>query len=77
MKAKDIMTTVVVTVSPDTPVQEIAQLLNKRRISAVPVVDGRGVMLGMVSEGDLIQRPEIGGERHTLNRPEFRGGRFV
>tara|TARA_R110002124_G_scaffold194619_2_gene361734 strand:+ start:240 stop:938 length:699 start_codon:yes stop_codon:yes gene_type:complete len=65
MKAKDIMTTSVVTVSPDTPVTEIAQVLNKRRISAVPVVDDAGGMLGMVSEGDLIQRPEVGGERHT------------
>lgn len=65
MKAQDMMTTAVVTVSPETCVAEIAQLLNKRRISAVPVVDGDGRVLGMVSEGDLVQRPEVRGERHT------------
>ncbi len=65
MKAKDIMTTTVATVTPQTPVNEIAQLLNERRISATPVVDEHGNLLGKVSEGDLVQRPETGGERHT------------
>jgi len=57
MKAKDVMTTAVVSVSPDASVREIAQLLLKRRISAVPVVDA-GRLIGMVSEGDLVRRPE-------------------
>jgi CBS-domain-containing membrane protein len=58
MLAKDVMTTDVVTVSPDTEIHEIARLLLERRISAVPVVDGARSVLGIVSEGDLIDRPE-------------------
>lgn len=64
MKARDIMTTDVVTVRPDTPVREVATLLFERRISGVPVVDGDGRVVGIVSEGDLMRRPEAGTERH-------------
>lgn len=63
MIARDVMTTRVVTVGPETPVREVAQLLLERRISAVPVVDADGRILGIVSEGDLIGRPEIGPPR--------------
>jgi CBS domain-containing protein len=59
MKAKDVMTAQVVSVGPDITVRELANLLLKRRISGVPVVDGEK-LVGMVSEGDLIQRTEIG-----------------
>ncbi len=65
MQAKDIMTTPVVSVPPNTSVREIASLLHRRRISAVPVVDAHEHLLGIVSEGDLIRRPEIGTERHS------------
>ena len=41
----------------------IALLLHERRISAVPVVDAHERLLGIVSEGDLIRRPETGTER--------------
>ena len=58
MLAKDVMTTEVVTVSPDTSVSEIAQLLLKHCISAVPVVDDKNGVIGIVSEGDLMRRPE-------------------
>ncbi len=59
MKAREIMTTPVITVGPDTPVSEIAALLFERRISALPVVeDGR--LVGVVSEADLLHRHEIG-----------------
>lgn len=58
MQAADIMTTNVVTVRPDTGVREIAGLLLKHRISAVPVVDPDQRVLGIVSEGDLMRRAE-------------------
>ncbi len=58
MKAKDIMTTKVVTVDPDTPVHAIASLLLEQHISAVPVIDEDRRILGIVSEGDLIPRAE-------------------
>lgn len=60
MRARDVMTTTVHTVGPDTPVTEVAQLLLKHRISGAPVVDAEGRVLGVVSEGDLMRRPESG-----------------
>lgn len=56
MFAKDIMTTNVITAAPEQTVAEVAKLLIDRRISAVPVVDGEGNLLGIVSEGDLVHR---------------------
>lgn len=63
MKASDIMTTNVITVSPDAPVRQIASLLLQHRISAVPVIDYDRHVLGIISEGDLMHRPESGTER--------------
>jgi CBS domain-containing protein len=58
LKASQIMTSPVITVSPETPVREIAALLFHYRISAVPVLR-QGRMVGIVSEADLLQRHEI------------------
>jgi CBS-domain-containing membrane protein len=55
MFARDIMTRDVVSVAPSTPVAEVARQLIAHRISAVPVVDHEGAVIGMVSEGDLIR----------------------
>jgi CBS-domain-containing membrane protein len=63
MQAKDVMTSPVVTVGPDASVTDVARLLLERHISAAPVVDGDGALLGVVSEGDLMRRPEAGTER--------------
>lgn len=62
MNASDIMTTDVITVTPSTTVREIATILLKHRISAVPVVDADNSVLGVVSEGDLMRRVETGTE---------------
>jgi len=59
MNAREVMTTDVVSVTPDTPTHDVAALLLKKGISAVPVVDETGAPIGMVSEGDLIGRNEI------------------
>lgn len=64
MQASDIMTTNLVTVGLSTPVREIAELLLTRRVSAVPVIDSDGHVLGIVSEGDLMRRTEAGTEEH-------------
>jgi len=56
MRADEIMTKDVITVSPDTLTAEIARRLLDRKISALPVVDKSGSVVGMVSEGDLIGR---------------------
>ena len=63
MRARDVMTTNIVAVGPDTDVATIARRLIERRISAVPVVDLEGRVVGIVSEGDLMRRPESGTER--------------
>lgn len=62
MNARDVMTEAVVSVKPDTPVREIARLLLEKGISAVPVVDNNGAPIGMVSEGDLIDRDQAARE---------------
>lgn len=61
MRARDIMTTELVTVAPSTSVSALAQLLVERKISAAPVVDD-GKLVGLVSEGDLLHREEVGTE---------------
>jgi CBS domain-containing protein len=50
------MTSPVVTVAPHTPTGQIAETLSRHRISAVPVVDGTGAVVGLVSEYDLLAR---------------------
>lgn len=62
MIAVDIMTAKV-TVPPETTVGKIAETLLANRISAVPVVDEAGNLMGIVREGDLIHRVETGTER--------------
>lgn len=68
MRAMDVMTTNVITVTPDTTVQELAALLGNHGISGVPVVDAAGTLVGIVSEGDLMHRTETGTERRTERR---------
>ena len=62
MHAADVMTPNVIAVDPDTTVQALAALLSERGISGAPVVDASGQLVGIVSEGDLLHRPEIGTE---------------
>jgi CBS domain-containing protein len=64
MKASDIMTRTVITVGPNDNVKKAAELMVHHRISALPVVDGTGKPIGVVSEGDLLHRGEIKTERH-------------
>jgi CBS domain-containing protein len=59
MKARDIMTSHVISVGPDTTVDAIAATLSANNISAVPVIDIYCCLVGIVSEGDLIRRSEI------------------
>ncbi len=63
MKAKDIMTSPVITVGSNATVHEVACLLAERGISAVPVVDGDKGVVGIVSEGDLLRRKELGSNK--------------
>jgi CBS-domain-containing membrane protein len=62
MKAKDIMTRDVVTVRPNASVHEVAALMARHRISGIPVTAAGNRLLGIVSEGDLVERAEVGAE---------------
>ena len=64
MRADEIMSIDVVTVSPETHIRDVAKKLLERGVSALPVVDDGGRILGIISEGDLMRRRESGTERH-------------
>src|SRR5215831_6909096 len=63
MQARDVMVSPVITVGENETVHEVARLLIENRISAVPVVNDGGRLVGIVTEADLMRRPEAGTER--------------
>jgi CBS domain-containing protein len=63
MKARDIMVSPVITVKPSLSVREVARVFLERKISAAPVVDDAGNLVGIISEGDLLRRVETKTER--------------
>lgn len=60
MKAKDVMTAKVVTLSPDHSVRHAARIMLDHRIGGMPVIDDDGRLVGIVSEGDFLRRSELG-----------------
>jgi CBS domain-containing protein len=60
VRASDIMTTRIITASPDMSIRHAAGMMVFAGISGMPVVDESGRLLGMVTEGDLMRRAEIG-----------------
>ena len=71
MKAKDVMTPHVLSVAPDASTSAAAWLMLQNRISGLPVVDGSGKLVGMVTEGDFLRRTEIGTQRQRARWIEF------
>jgi len=67
MRVREVMTATVATVAPESPLRDVARLLVDRGISGVPVVDGDGTVLGVVSEADFLAK-ESGAEpgRHRF-----------
>lgn len=63
MRAHQVMTKSVVTVTPETTILEAANIMLQRHVSALPVLDPAGKLVGIVSEGDFIRRSEIGTQR--------------
>ena len=63
MLARDVMVAPVITVGVNATVREVARTLLDKRISAMPVVDGKGKLVGIVTESDLMRRAEAGTER--------------
>jgi CBS domain-containing protein len=63
MKVADIMTRNVVSVAPDATIRDAVELMLRHRISGLPVIDAQRKLVGIVSEGDFLRRPETGTER--------------
>jgi CBS domain-containing protein len=76
MRAKDVMTAPVITVHPDTPLKEIANVLVKRQINAVPVVNEGNELVGIVSEADLVELETIPDPRSQVLPPGRRSKPF-
>ena len=55
MTASDLMTRNVLTVGPEMPVSEIAEIILEHKVTSLPVVDDEGSLVGVVSEGDLVR----------------------
>ncbi|ACB83903.1 CBS domain-containing protein [Natranaerobius thermophilus] len=71
MRAKDIMSTDIVTVSPESTVEEAAKLMADREISGIPVINSQNDLVGIITEGDLL------GKHKRISPPgyiEFLGG---
>jgi CBS domain-containing protein len=71
MKAKDVMTSPVISIEPETPVLQAVRLMLQRRISGLPVIDKDGRLAGMVTEGDFLRRAETGTERRRPRWLEY------
>jgi CBS domain-containing protein len=71
MKARDIMTWGIISIEADAPVERAARLMLEHKISGLPVVDPKGGLLGIVTEGDFLRRGEIGTQRRRPRWLEF------
>jgi CBS domain-containing protein len=71
MKAKDIMSSPVVSVEADTPILQAVRIMLQRRVSGLPVVDKDGHLVGIVTEGDFLRRAETGTQRRRPRWLEF------
>jgi CBS domain-containing protein len=63
MSASDVMTRNVASIGRDAPIGDAIRLMLDHRISGLPVVDGSGKVVGMLTEGDLLRRAETQTER--------------
>lgn len=74
MRAHQIMTKYVTTVTPHTPIRDAANIMLRCHLSGVPVVDDDGALVGIVSEGDFLRRKEIGTGRKRSSLLQFFAG---
>ena len=63
MKAKDVMTSPVVSIEPDASIWQAVRIMLQRHISGLPVIDQKGGLVGIVTEGDFLRRAETGTQR--------------
>lgn len=67
MKVEDVMTRNVITVTPQSSLKAVAEILASKRISGVPVVDDKRV-LGVVSEADIVEKEAVEAQPTLLTR---------
>ncbi|RAI44196.1 CBS domain-containing protein [Rhodoplanes roseus] len=60
MKARDVMSSRVVSIAPEATIQDAIKAMLENRISGLPVIDRTGAMVGIVTEGDFLRRAETG-----------------
>ena len=71
MQAADVMTFGAASIRPQDPIEEAAHLMLQHRISGLPVVDDKGDLIGIVTEGDLLRRQQGGSDRDRPRWLEF------
>lgn len=71
MNAASVMTRSLVSVEPDASIMQAIRLMLQSRISGLPVVDKNGMLVGVVTEGDLLRRAELGTQRRRPRWLEF------
>ena len=76
MQVSDIMTRQVISVTPNEVIDAAIDLMLSNHVSGLPVVDHGGRLVGILTEGDLFRRPEIGTQRERSRwRDAFVGAR--
>jgi CBS domain-containing protein len=78
MLVKDLMTAPVTSIEPDMPLAQAVEVMLRERISGLPVIKNDGTLVGILSEGDLLRRAELG----SIRKPRwiellFSGGRLA
>jgi len=73
VNVRDVMTTSVVTAMPDTSLGSIADLMTQRRLRAIPVIDGSGHVLGMITDRSVMSHflPQMGATAAEIGEREF------
>ena len=71
MEARQVMTSPILTISPGASLRQAIEMMLERRVSGLPVVNEIGQLVGMISEGDLLHRSELGTEKHRSKWLDF------
>ncbi|HMO28361.1 CBS domain-containing protein [Enterovirga sp.] len=74
MRVADVLTWGIVSVKPEDSLDRVIELMLERRISGLPVVNDNGELVGMLTEGDLLRRVELGTEKKRPRWLEFLAG---
>ena len=70
MRARDVMSRQIYSVSPGNSIRHACQIMLEREVSGLPVIDDQGNMVGILTEGDLLRRSELGGSFHGALDPD-------